>query len=84
MTKDLFLYPANPACTYYIDNVDGLGNGYTYVQDCGDVTIPTLHELSAELVPLVRHDLLVALDDEDRGGDGDGVLEAVRLRHGDW
>ena len=49
-------------------------------------TIPTLLELSAELVPLVRHDLLVALDDEDRGGggDGDGVLEAVRLRHGDW
>ena len=55
-----------------------------YVQDCGDVTIPTLLQLSAELVPLVRHDLLVALDDEDWGGDGDGVLEAVRLRHGDW
>ena len=49
-----------------------------------DGNLPTLLQLSAQLVPLVRNDLLVALDDEDRGGDGDGVLQDARLRHGDW
>ena len=53
-------------------------------KDVGKLPIPTLLQMSAQLVPLVRNDLLVALDDEDRGGDGDGVLQDARLRHGDW